>query len=225
VGSAANKSVQRTWLTILSRQTAFRSPGEGGCGQLQQGRSHATDRRSVFLALATAALLAPGVPCLAGSFGGCGTYSSSKVMNELLVWGPSPAQHSSRLFITLPRSDMLGGLWKEHASPGYEFVAPTPTRFQADLRVCRVGTAHQSWSMFSNQIGGRCPPYGLSKRPAHVFPAGKRFRRAARALMARSTRPTCLALAASRGARRLLYYGTGAARRASGRGYVPGVSR
>ena len=39
------------------------------------------------------------------------------------------------MLITLPRMGMLGGLRKKHASPGYEYLPQTATRFPADLRV------------------------------------------------------------------------------------------
>jgi hypothetical protein len=39
-------------------------------------------------------------------------------MNGLLVRGPSEALSSSRMLITLPRSGILSGLRKKHASPG-----------------------------------------------------------------------------------------------------------
>ena len=56
-------------------------------------------------------------------------------MNRLLARGPSGALSGSRMFITLLKMSILGGLCKKHAPPGYEYVPQTTLRFQADLRV------------------------------------------------------------------------------------------
>ena len=101
------------------------------------------------------------------------TYSSSKVMNGLLVRGPSGALSSSRMLITLPRLGILNGLRRKHASPGYEYVPQLACKQCSCRAATTLLASKQQWHTLRTNwtpVNGRaCPPLSASVAPVEII--------------------------------------------------------